>query len=50
MTTKLTFENFFQMKFDTSTDLGRRFKEAWLDRFVLDKRAIRADMALRHKK
>ena len=38
-----------KMKFDTFTDLGRRFKESWLDRIVMDKRAIRADMALRHK-
>ena len=38
-----------KMKFDTKTDLGRRFKEAWLDRIVMDKRAIRADMALRRK-
>lgn len=38
-----------KMKFDTYTDLGRRFKESWLDRIVMDKRAIRADMALRHK-
>lgn len=38
-----------KMKFDTSTDVGRRFKESWLDRIVMDKRAIRADMALRHK-
>jgi hypothetical protein len=38
-----------KMQFDTNTDLGRRFKEAWLDRIVMDKRAIRADMALRRK-
>ena len=36
-----------KMKFDTNTDLGRRFKEAWIDRIVMDKRAVRADMALR---
>eukprot|EP00293_Proteomonas_sulcata_P006058 CAMPEP_0184318600 /NCGR_PEP_ID=MMETSP1049-20130417/103508_1 /TAXON_ID=77928 /ORGANISM="Proteomonas sulcata, Strain CCMP704" /LENGTH=163 /DNA_ID=CAMNT_0026638413 /DNA_START=72 /DNA_END=563 /DNA_ORIENTATION=- len=39
-----------RMIYDVTTDLGRRFKESWLDRIVMDKRAIRADMALRAKK
>lgn len=38
-----------KMMFDTRTDIGRRFKESWLDRIVMDKRALRADMALRRK-
>ncbi len=39
-----------RMVYDVTTDLGRRFKESWLDRIVMDKRAIRADMALRTKR
>ena len=39
-----------KMVYDVTTDLGRCFKESWLDRVVMDKRAIRADMALLHKK
>ena len=38
-----------RMVFDVTTDLGRCFKESWLDRVVMDKRAIRAEMALLHK-
>uniref|UniRef100_A0A6U2IAE6 Uncharacterized protein n=1 Tax=Hemiselmis andersenii TaxID=464988 RepID=A0A6U2IAE6_HEMAN len=39
-----------KMIYDVTTDFGRCFKESWLDRVVMDKRAIRADMALLHKK
>mmetsp|Transcript_11566 Transcript_11566/g.28365 ORF Transcript_11566/g.28365 Transcript_11566/m.28365 type:complete len:326 (-) Transcript_11566:209-1186(-) len=39
-----------RMVYDVSTDFGRSFKESWLDRVVMDKRAIRADMALLHKR